>query len=157
MVHASTHMESFSMRGWASSPRYRATQYHHVPFHLPPPVFHHLPDALRVSSQSQGTPLPYDHDSLRNSLACPGAPGALLGALLAPTPQGENESQKSKSSDDNNNKALAKGSPSCPCDDIPQGWLSSRVVPPLSLPVPSFPPLCACWHQRGLDKQPSPF
>ena len=153
MVHASTHMESFSMCGWASSPRYRATQYHHVPFYLPPPDLHHLPDALRVSRQSQGTPFPYDHDSPRNSLACPGAPEP----LLAPSPQGENESQKSESRNNNNNKALAKGSPFCPRDDIPQGWLSSRVIPPLSPPVPSFPPLCACWHQGGLDKRPSPF
>jgi hypothetical protein len=156
MVHASTHMESVSMRGWASSPRYRATQYqyHHVPFYLPPPDHHHLPDGLHLSKEPQVAPFHQDHDSPWDSLGSSGAPGA----HLAPPPQSEDKSQRSESRKDNDNKALSKGSPLCPRDGIPQGWLSSRVVPPLSPPVPSFSPSCSsCWHQGGLDERPSPF
>ncbi len=153
MVRASTHMEFFSLRGWTPSTRYRAIQCHHVPFYLPPPNHHHLPDALHLSKGLQVAPFPQDHNSPWDSLGSPGAPGA----HLAPPPQSEDVSQKSESRNNNDNKALAKGSPFCPRNGIPQGWLSSRVVPPLSPPVPLFSSLCSCWHQGGLDEWPSPF
>jgi hypothetical protein len=152
MVHASTHMESVSLRDWAST-RYREIQSsHHVPFYLLPPDHHHLPDALRHSNESQVTLFPNGNNSPGDSLASPRAPGA---PLLPP--QGEDESQQLEFSNDNNNKALAKGSPFCPDDGISQDWLSSQVVPPPSPPVPSFLLPCSCRHQRGLDQQPSPF
>ena len=152
MVCASTHMESFSLHGWASSTQHRSIQYHHVPFYLHPPNHHHLPDALHLSKEPQVAPFPQDHDSLWDSLGSSGAPGA---QHLAPLPQSEDESQKLESRNDNDNKALSKGSPLCPRNGIPQGWLSSRVVPPLSPPVPLFSPSCSsCWHQGGLDERP---
>jgi hypothetical protein len=107
MVRASTHMEFFSLHGWTSSTRYRAIQCHHVPFYLPPPDHHHLPDALHLSKGPQVAPFPQDHDSPWDSLGSLGAPGA----HLAPPPQSEDESQKLESRNDNDNKALAKGSP----------------------------------------------
>ncbi len=100
-MHASMHMESVSLHGWASSTQYRAIQYHHVPFCLLPPDHHHLPDALRPSGKLQVAPFPNGHDSPRDSLASPGAPGA----HLLP-PQKEDESQKLESSNDYNDKAL---------------------------------------------------
>ena len=148
-MRASTHMESVSMRGWASSPRYRATQYHHIPFYLPPPDHHHLPDGLHLSKEPQVAPFHQDHDSPWDSLGSSGAPGA----HLAPPPQSESESQKSEFRNDKDDNTLAKGSTVCPCNEIPQGWLSSRIVPPLSSPIT----LCFCWHQGGLNKRPSPF
>jgi hypothetical protein len=152
MVHASTHMESVSLRGWAST-QYRAIQSsHHVPFYFLPPNHHHLPDALRHSNESQVTLFPNGNDSPGDSLASPGAPGA----HLLP-PQGEDERQQLELSNNNNDKALAEGSPPCPDNDISQDWLSSQVVPSLSPLVPSFLLPCSCRHQRGLDQQPSPF
>ncbi len=151
MVHTSTHIESGNLRGWAST-RYRAIQSsQHIPFYLLPPDHHHLPDALPHSNESQVMPFSNGNDSLGDSLTSPGAPGA----HLLP-PQGEDEHQQLEFSDNNNNKALAEGSPLCPDDGISQDWLSSRVVPPLSPPVPSFLLPCSCRHQRGLDQQPSP-
>jgi hypothetical protein len=86
MVRASTHMESDSMHDWASSPRYRATQYHYIPFYLPPPDHHHLPpDALCPSKELHVTPFPQDHDLPWDSLGFPGA----LGAHLVPPLQSE--------------------------------------------------------------------
>jgi hypothetical protein len=120
MVHASTHMESVSLRGWAST-RYRAIQSsHHVPFYLLPPNHHQLPNALCHSNESQVTPFPNGNNSLGDSLASPGAPGAHLLPL-----QGEDEHQQLEFSDNNNDKALAEGSPLCPDDGISQDWLSS--------------------------------
>jgi len=122
MVHASTHMESVSLRGWAST-QYRAIQSsHHVPFYLLPPNHHHLPDVLRHSNKSQVTPFPNGNNSPGDSLASPGAPGAHLSP-----PQGEDERQQLEFSNNNNNhnKALAEGSPLCPDNGISQDWLSS--------------------------------
>jgi hypothetical protein len=152
MVHASTHMKSVSLHGWAST-RYRAIQLsHHVPFYLLPPDHHHLPDALCHSNKSQVTSFPNGNNSLGDSLASPEAPGAHLLLL-----QGDDEHQQLEFSNGNNNKALAEGSPLCPDDCISQDWMSSQVVPPPSPPVPSFLLPCFCRHQRGLNQQPSPF
>jgi hypothetical protein len=113
MVHASMHMESVSLHGWAST-QYRAIQSsHHVPFYLLPPNHHHLPDALQHSNESQVTPFPNSNDSPGDSLASPGAPGANLSP-----PQGEDERQQLEFSNDNNGKALAEGSPLCPDNGI---------------------------------------
>jgi hypothetical protein len=147
------HMESVSLRGWAST-GYRAIQpSHHVPFYLLPPNHHHLPDALRHSNESQVTR------------------GFLMAMILRGTPwplQGHRGPiccrRKWKMNINNWNSATTT---------LIRYWLRAHLFAltmaslKIGCQVKSFlrRPLrshlfllpCSCRHQRRLDQQPSPF
>jgi hypothetical protein len=78
-VHASTHVESVSMCGWAPT-RHRANlkSNHHVLSNLRSPNHHHLPNVFCPSNESQVAMLPDGNDSQGDSLVSPGALGAHL-------------------------------------------------------------------------------
>jgi hypothetical protein len=143
---------SVSMHGWAILFGLRTIiTLHHLPSPHLPPNSHHLHLPLCHPQVSRIMPLPDGNDPLGDFLASSWAQGA----HLLTTQQSQHESKKQALPDDN--KTKVKGSPFCPDNSLPQGWLSRQVVPSRPPPSASYLASYPSRHPRQPIELPSPF